>query len=679
MSYITNQALELYTYILRSRLSSQRGIAANIIMPQKALTTTIGRHFGKYLGFFVTKIPDSFAFILFVSNEFDNPGEKLYVFYIRSKYDSIQTEEVTIIKKFAPEFKVVCSNSGIINVPLSCCHSCDLSRFILALEAYIGPELIEKLISVQTLAMDTANTWNRIELDKRTLSCKQVEIPTKIIDTLKRYGIRVSFIDGTDCTKAFDFDVLVVLFGGHCYYLVAVTKNTLCLIINHNTQFKDLQEYQLIKRFINNHTYDYDIIPARILSNKDLKCSVVSIIDIILLSLHARPNVHEYSRLIDTSSFPNFEEFNKKIFENINKVEVVTISSQSTESDVEPIDHQSSQLSSNGHSSQQSVSSQASTASSYILFNIDNEGLFITKKRMSTFVETCLYRYRVDDMSRILEFPFNIVSSMVPRDDPDLKIFWDRSYFQIIAQQVARIWELYGYKVQLLPIIGALDEDVKLDIKSVRFLIQFVLLDGFGLLIVVDLELKEWVVTDPHNHYVKEPSDFKILEEKVKRIISNYGQFTGRIIKMPTHFHTEWSWMHLIMAAYTLSKWFCYNIGLPLEIIYTEQQFRHLMWAIHSRLSETNNSHNSLAHKLHESGLLKNGAFRCHRYVIYPEAAVVKEDQCPFCLIRKVKCMKNHIRLAHAGDATWMVNKRNVYAHNMRLMYPENPSSDDDQ
>lgn len=669
MSGIDDKTISAATYIVRSRLNNYRSLSANIIDHEAVFKTSIDKHYGIYRGFFFRRAWNNIAFIIFRSLGFDIMPDKVIVFYTRYSCDKLYGKEANIIRKFAPGFRLTNDTCKVVNVKSAAYQNYDISILTMAIEKYLTPGLFNSVDHYLEINIGADNILYSTGSSIGLPNCAVVDFPKGVIDRLTRLKMRVLCISPNEPTEVINFHVLIVLLDAHLYYLVKSRRKVLNLLICHDKHFEDVHQYNKLTELITERLGEHKLWPTRIVDRHEQYCSSDFMADLILLSIHLNPNFMFLARPSDAESFANFTEF-YEVTKSINTDNI------DKDSDISSTSHDSDD-SGDFHLKMQKIFDREM-----------REEMRKTAERMAQvdpdysvdirpFGETNISpnvpsTSSIDDDDAIeiesslsvesSEFPHNIITLVLPRNDPNLDIFSNLDFVEELSRQVISVWNMKSSNsTKLAPMLRSLDFDVTFVLGNERFYVQMLVTQTRGAIVVIDQKLCEWVVIDSNNHFATNHQSFNCLSSKLIPALSAYGGYTGRAIKMSCHFHQAYPLMHLIMGLHTMSDWLHYGVGIPLELIYTEQKFRHLIWKIHHELNRANESHNVRARLVDQDGVLLPEAYRSHRYYLAPVPGVVKEDQCPYCLVRNMRRnMANHIRMKHGIAGSTMANKRHA-------------------
>lgn len=632
MVYINDRVLSTATKILRSRLNNYRSLGANILEPNDVERSKLDDNFGSYIGYFIKRSNMELSFVLFIRDTVNPNDIKLFVFYLHKTYKQLQIWEIGKLKLFAPNYDL--SKYRLINISSPADRIYDISLFISALEAYVGPELLDKPQGVTNISIDAEITYLSSTGISGLPFCNQIMEPKDVIQQLRHFGFTVAYLTNSSSRPVSYYEVLVVLLDYHVYYFVAIGQNKLSLLITHHSHFQSEDDYAKLANLVTRRCGNVEIIPSRVHSGTDL-CTSDYIVKIILMSFNLRPNATYFARPIDASSIENLEAFHMQF----RKLPI--------ERDPETWPPPSS----------------ADSVETDININYDDFGsinIDPPPRNVWTVEESISLFTRNIDMT-IAKFPDNIIPIVIPLDDPDLTIFKEMSFINSLIERITLLWSTKRKTTYLLCAI-ALEDLASFEVDGERFFIQLLKHNNNVFCIVIDVLNEDWIMMDPSNYFHGKGDEFERVISRITTICNLHGQFTGRSIAMTSSFHRNYPFMHLAMGLYSIFKYIHFDVALPNKLIYTEKDLRCLITSIQIELNRVNLIYNSNSKLIDRYGVLLPNAYRSNRFYILSEPGIVKEDQCPFCLKRNMKYLTNHIRLKHSGDATRMARQKHAIA-----------------
>jgi hypothetical protein len=302
-----------------------------------------------------------------------------------------------------------------------------------------------------------------------------------------------------------------------------------------------------------------------------------------------------------------------------------------------------------------------------ILLGFDGDGdivdkLSVTSSQNTTIMPQSMIDAEVRAAKNKLEVKKSLASPFpIPRCDGPATIMpglvvetvdWFNQNLELVASMtlhfgrtlVCPTADLYG-----------LDDAFHIDEQSYRFIFfPFGHLEDLDeavtALIIIDTDRKEWVYADPCN-LAKDEAVFQAIKEAVTSRCPDLCSYECWPIRITCTFHHKFTGAHLVMTAYTITRYFRYALRLPQKVIYAEREFREYVHEACWYQRVVNHEYNARNGLIKRNGYYKDGARVSLASSLDYHRSVVPSDQCPFCCERYISKLAQHIRMKHGGGA----------------------------
>lgn len=684
MDRITKANLRLATRILTGRLTLPAHLGTTVMEKDDLLATPADELFGRFNGFLTTRPNGDPCFILLGRKYHTGEMDHLFAFYMHSRCQNIQRSEKDLVQR-----KLKAPNDtrlAVINIVSSLPRTFDLSLLIQTVGLMVSPLLMEKFLPYQLVDAHYGSRFTCFNQHIPTPDCNVSFSSRNIqgfVSHLETYGAIIKTYDIEDFSKmaSTDFNVLIIRFGGHLFYLVNHRPiRTLMIVLPHCTTFPDEPTADLFCKIGKTRLSNPDgtpifnhINPCRFYGDPLSPCDNHDLLEAVMLELYSDSNpLHIILKQDLVTAGPlrslSMSDLSIALFSDVNQ----SISTEMSH----PLNRDSQFYDMVYHAGENrpmflvKVCFAGPRGNPYLLSKSQDsdsqETIVMSQRQLQDLIDVSKYHPDMKECLKVLATPPAPGGRyLTPKNDLLATILVEEEMITSLVEWAIKFLSPFTTTSFMglwrLDSLSSMRQKFMLH-RGPRFHFLLLVQTQVYDLIIIDAHAKEFTVLFGSRELAKGAStdvDYMAdIEKRFNICCPETQEMKFKTVKLTSHFHPQYSGIHMMMATYYLARMFRYTVQLPLKIIYAEREFRRFCYDLCLNLSIENLKYNEARGLVLPDGQLDERAFRSVASPVRFCRSVVPSDQCPFCLRRYSKNLGAHMSAAHDKGAEFASHSR---------------------
>lgn len=599
---------------------------------------------GRFVCFFALKSPTEPYFVVTCRRAPLGPITHVYVYYANKQCRSILDPERTWLENRLPKVIVKRSMSVVFQDP----QFCSLAALIQAAQFTINFDLFHRRFKHCTISVKHGSSFLRTSYqftDYPSCDLKSHDpAASDLFDLARKAGFMFkNFVSG----KKFSPDTNILRIpaqDGHCLYGIYYQQvNSMMVLIPHSRQIATKQLVgsllELLKSSVEGPPMKY-VGSCRYGSAPDVHCNSVELLKAcILLSLFPAFELSpkDIDTLVCTSDLVDLKRsltFRLACHEPL--LEPRRSSSDqhddtfSPGDDDEPIDV----VELSDANSQVARCSQASIGS--VAAEVGSE--------LNSYVEPLKYFVKMD----IPE-----IMHLKPSDLYSIDLLESMEFYRMCIDRITQRWlDVGGVSVKVHNTADLGQNNVQKLNKGVRFNVYPFEYNSRQLIVIADNKNEEYIWLNPDNDACKDEEVYLSQSNLIEKRIADLRMWSCAAVFMTSHFHKQYTKIHLLFGLFTMGRAFRYAVMLPQKVIYSEKPFRDWCYRVCLKQQLVNQEYNLVNDLINGDRSLRTGAFRSGSSpVVFERPSVSPTNQCYFCKSRSFTNLGSHMKMAHGNQA----------------------------